>query len=39
LTGYFIDEIVDAPGNGRSRHSRRRVHWERFRALAVRPRA
>jgi hypothetical protein len=37
LTGYFIDEIVDAPGSGRSRYSRRRVHWERFRALAVRP--
>jgi hypothetical protein len=37
LTGYFIDEIVEAPGSGRSRYSRRRVRWERFRALAVRP--
>lgn len=39
LTGYFIDEIVDAPGSGRSRYSRRRVHWERFRASVLRPRA
>jgi len=38
LTGYFIDEIVDASRSGRLRYSRRRVQWGRFRALVLRPR-